>query len=106
MARPQGRHVRAAPAGRCRAVKKKPGAHQSPMFTDTSRDTGGRVRDFSAWPFPPQTRVRVDAQGSHYLALFLRPTGSGMCEVAPLERSGVIEPTRFVRIALLTEDAT
>jgi len=84
----------------------KADAHQSPMFDDSGRGIGGRVRDFSAWPFPPQTRVRVDAQGSHYLALFLRPTGSGMCEVAPLERRGVIEPTRFVRLALLSEDAT
>lgn len=78
-------------------------ASPGPMFDDTTaRDTGGRVRDFSGWPFPPMTRVLVDGHGSHYAATFLRPTGSGMCEVAPKVRAGVIEPTRFVRVALLT----
>ena len=75
----------------------------APLVPDeTSRDTGGRVRDFSQWPFPPMTRVRVDGHGSHWIGIFLRPIGSGMAEVAPEERAGTITPTRHVRVALLS----
>ena len=65
-------------------------------------EEGGKVRDFSGWPFAPMTRVRVDGVGSHWVGTFLRPMGSGMCEVAPIQRDGVVEPTRFVRVALVS----